>query len=648
MDATEYNQNDLDKISSLRVFNKDFVRDNLFQDNKREGESINPIFYLGDDNIVLQQERDRKLEKEGLLKTASDSELRALVNLEKNKEKNAKRIKDTFFGVHEFRFYNKSDYEKDFSALGLKIKSGESASDFLVNEQDFTSRLEAIKSNKGNKIDLSFVNDSFFNDINLNYLQKEISVSEIIESLRSNPSLSAWVQQGIHFHEGASECKFCGQNLHGNRLEKIKKHFDKTYQDFQSKITEKISSLKEKDNQSNMLCAVIQKLEEKKSNIFSAVTFSEEEKGDTLCLVSGYNESQENIINEGNTLKEALIAEDYTEQINLVEGLVARKTEVSEIRKEIEVLEQLIKEKEKEREDFQLPADELNQDIEFLLGHTDIAFSVIKEKVKQTDGTDQEEVYYQLKRNDEIANYLSEGEKTAISLIYFFKKLKHANEDLLNLILFIDDPISSMDSRLLFGAYAYITSNLSDERDNLVVSQFFISTHNYDLFNLLKKKYGKSSFYMLDLGIESSKRCSVIKPLDPLLRDNDSDYQYLFRMLVEYTKLSIENQRDLVKIYPYPNTGRRVLESFFSFKFPQCNLRDAIYKCSGLDVKEKESLYQFLHNHSHSKNQELLQTFSVGHLEPGVVKENLERILNKIIKVEDKNHYEGLIEKINL
>jgi wobble nucleotide-excising tRNase len=204
-----------------------------------------------------------------------------------------------------------------------------------------------------------------------------------------------------------------------------------------------------------------------------------------------------------------------------------------------------------------------------------------------------------------------------------------------------------MDSQLFFNAYAYIVAGVSDRNRKILPNQVFISTHNYDLFNLLKKKFGDANFYMLDLYSENNKRVSCIKALDTLLRNNDSDYQYLFKKLLDYQKMSDEEKRNLENIYPYPNICRRVLEIFFNFKFPQFSLWDALYKCNELSPQEKEMINEFLHAHSHGNHQSNLRTFSAGYLEPGVVKNVIDLILHKVIEKEDEKHFNGILERIN-
>lgn len=59
-------------------------------------------------------------------------------------------------------------------------------------------------------------------------------------------------------------------------------------------------------------------------------------------------------------------------------------------------------------------------------------------------------------------------------------RLEDRDTDLSNSIIFLDDPISSLDGNHLFNTYAFIKAKLTD------CKQLFVSTHNLDFFNLMK------------------------------------------------------------------------------------------------------------------------------------------------------------------
>lgn len=91
-----------------------------------------------------------------------------------------------------------------------------------------------------------------------------------------------------------------------------------------------------------------------------------------------------------------------------------------------------------------------------------------------------------IKRGDKEAHNLSEGECSLISFCYFIAKI----EDELNgvdhdkLIIYIDDPISSLDNNHIFFMYSLIETIVAKKGQ---YGQLFISTHNLDFLKYLKR-----------------------------------------------------------------------------------------------------------------------------------------------------------------
>lgn len=62
-DGSKLSHIDLENKKNIRVFNKDFIEENIFQDIEQDGRSVRPIYYLGDKKIELIQERKGREEK---------------------------------------------------------------------------------------------------------------------------------------------------------------------------------------------------------------------------------------------------------------------------------------------------------------------------------------------------------------------------------------------------------------------------------------------------------------------------------------------------------------------------------------------------------------------------------------------------------
>ena len=172
---------------------------------------------------------------------------------------------------------------------------------------------------------------------------------------------------------------------------------------------------------------------------------------------------------------------------------------------------------------------------------------------------------FRILRRREKAKNLSEGEKTAIAFSYFLTRLEDKETDIANTIIFIDDPISSLDSAHLYNTFAVIQSKLAP------CKQLFISTHNLEFFNLikewLKKIRGykdKCSFYLIERISKSGEEIADIRELPKTLLDYKSEYHFLFYKIKSFAD---NPTTDFENLFQLPNILRRFLEAFVGFKY---------------------------------------------------------------------------------
>ncbi len=238
------------------------------------------------------------------------------------------------------------------------------------------------------------------------------------------------------------------------------------------------------------------------------------------------------------------------------------------------------------------PAEELNQELRDYLGHAELRL-----EVKETG--------YAIMREHAEAQALSEGEMTAIALLYFLKSLQDRSFDLAKGVVVLDDPVSSLDANALFLAFGFIRARTQD------AAQLFIFTHNFSFFRLVRnwfhhmKGQGKNDisqrpahFYMIECLHDGTKRSSSIRPLDPLLESYESEYHYLFAQI--YREAHATSPTCLAHSYTLPNVARRLLEAFLAFRVPQASGQltqqmDALV----YDEAKKLRILRFLHSHSH-------------------------------------------------
>ena len=171
-----------------------------------------------------------------------------------------------------------------------------------------------------------------------------------------------------------------------------------------------------------------------------------------------------------------------------------------------------------------------------------------------------------------------------ISFCYFVAKLEDTETKGKDLIVYIDDPISSLDSNHIFFVYSLIESILakpfeSDDGSNgYKYEQLFISTHNLDFFKYLKrlshpkrkvvvdgnKKIVPDSEYFI---IEGGKNGSKIVPMPNYLKKYTTEFNYLFHQifLCRDAANAYENHE---RFYSFGNNLRKFLEAFLFYRYP--------------------------------------------------------------------------------
>lgn len=139
-----------------------------------------------------------------------------------------------------------------------------------------------------------------------------------------------------------------------------------------------------------------------------------------------------------------------------------------------------------------------------------------------------DDTYYSLVRDngDLVNNNLSEGEKTFISFLYFYHTIIK-DEDSKKIVV-IDDPISSLDSSILY-VVSSIIKQLVSEKENFNIDQLIISTHNTYFYKEItyRSDNNLTNYYIL----RKNKGISFIKRYkkNPI----NSSYELLWKELEE-------------------------------------------------------------------------------------------------------------------
>lgn len=487
----------------------------------------------------------------------------------------------------------------------------------------------------------------------LDDLLKTSVVSNTIQRLVEHVDIKTWVETGLDLHKrhSANQCEFCGNTITEERTKWLEAHFNDDYKAFQDQLVKADGWLVGQYIQPPMLpatsdfydefrteyskaCAALEKaimalneeiaawhtaLKKKTANPLetglSIESISESSIvafNDAMVAISAtvgkHNHKSGNFKEETDKAKKQLelhyattevkafgYHEKKKEIIDRVSANGTLKTVIAGRDAEIRTLEDSLSNES-------LGADQFNESLHKFLGRGELTLHFNTDK----------KGYEIVRNNTELVDgKLSEGEKTAIAFVYFITKLKENDNKTEDTIVVVDDPVSSFDSNHLFHAYSFLRSN-SDK-----AKQLFVLTHNFTYFKLIRDwfegvnrnrrrmtppKEPNANFYTIEAST-TIPRHSTFKDADASLVNYNSEYHYIFSRLHAYKDNPVLSRDDA---FLTANLARKLLESFFSFKFPKhrndiaqlmsCGLRG----CQLTDEATKEKIYRFINKYSHS------------------------------------------------
>jgi len=677
-DNGELTERNLNVDYPIRVFNEDFIEDNFDWNN--ENSEIEPVLILGKESKelekTLKQKQSEKDNKEKQLKereSEKNGKERDLQNKLTNKASEIRNI----LSITNPREFDRNKLEEAINSIKDNFQE-----QVLGNEEVQTNQ-SIINSQKLDYVSLSNINlklIEFLDDIKT-ILEKKVSSQKIIEKLKQNPTLSQWVRQGIDLHKEETTCQFCGNTLTSERIEELNKHFSEEFDDL-------ITTIKQKENEINNYLTEIDRYSlPDKARFYSEFQNEYENLSSKLNqLKSHYIEIGKKLIDELNKKKEKPFEQIIIEQLinetiendlieivkNIQELIVKHNNKTNSLEEE----KQKAKEKLKFHYTAQFIQDEnyfdKRQEIENLNSEIDKLISEINE-ISQEIKKIEEQIKasaigaqrlnellnkffnddrlkientsngkYKLYRNNQIAKNLSTGERNIISLVYFFAKLEETNFDLSQAVIFIDDPVSSLDSNHIHSVYAFLSEKIKN------INQVFITTHNFDFFNLLKDMYRydledqNGNFYLIKSITNNQYRYSTMEKLPVILYKFKSEYNYLFYKLKEFNDTNDKNNFD--QLYLLPNILRRFFEMYLFMRYPDGKkFKEKAEKFFRNNTSnEKVMALKIMDEYSHEQNPEHSLRFpDITELEKSV-----KFILSEIEK-SDKEHFDALVDSCN-
>ena len=625
----------------VRVFNRDFIEENVFP---VEGGDMPPILVLGSESVEKQRmverlKRDRATVV-ATLASARSSEQAANVKIDRFCIDRAKLIKSDLrtSGQNPYNNYNKTSFLNDANEMV-------GASDSTIHRLTDADHDVLLARHKGaakpRVAELSYALPHFnaIVDRVLELLMTTV-VSSALDTLKGDSTLAAWTRQGLTLHRDrkAEQCLFCDQSLPEQRLDALKEHFNVAYERLIQRINQEIQQLETASEASEaiqipsaaalydhlvpefqscerslrealvaargFLAAAVKALEDKKRRALERIKLELERPpvdGDVVrklnAAIRKHNGECDAFETGGeearSRLAKHMIATELEEFIGLRDAAARATADWRRKKQEVRRLDDQIAKLEREIVEHRQPAEDLNEDLRKYLGHTELCLDI-------------KETGYTITRDGVSARTVSEGETTAIALLYFLKSLQDRRFELAHGVVVLDDPVSSLDANALFLAFGFIREHAGD------AGQLFVLTHNFSFFRQVhnwfrhlnrRGRKGASNrpaqFFMLESAQEDNVRRSAIRGLDPLLAEYESEYQYLFARIHEAATASAS--KDLEGNYALPNMARRMLEAFLAFRQPQVSggLWQKMKEVS-FDEAKKHRILRFLHTHSHS------------------------------------------------
>jgi wobble nucleotide-excising tRNase len=638
VDGAEIGEQDFTTATvPLRVFNRDFVEESVFPVG---GGEVPPIFVVGKESIEKQKRAEElrlvQAEREAEFAQLRSTLQRAERDLEKFCTDQARVIKDTLriSGAGKYNEYDKRAFRTQADEF---VAGGWDVPPQLTDAERDRLLLEHRANPRPRIPEIAYR----FADLlrarqDVAELLATTVTSKAIESLRSDPELGNWVQHGVGIHKARSSesCLFCEQALPGPRMAALEAHFSTQFGELVRRLDELSGSIRSAlksvldlrfpdrsavyehlsdvydaqrqavqsalDVSESVLRRLLHSLEKKRSRAFDPLALDvEAPQLDVMSLdrlnevIRSHNlsstEFQERTASARDKLAADLVVaslDEYSARASAVkaasDAISPLAGKVAELTAEIEALERDIVE-------HQLPADEVNDDLAKYLGHVELRLEVRK-------------TGYVLTRDGVPAQALSEGERTALALLYFLKCLTDRRFDLKNGVVVLDDPVSSLDANALYLAFGFIRQRTQD------AGQLFLFTHNFTFFRQVRNWFdhlnrGKprdsqpARFYMVERVLGVTPRCSAIRRLDPLLCEYESEYHYLFARVSRAA--ADAGPVDLAESYGLPNVCRRLLEMFLAFRQPQPDDLWKKLRKVRFDEAKKVRILRFVHTYSH-------------------------------------------------
>lgn len=664
------------------VYNRDFVQKNFNPSSELKG-----IFTLGEkDNDVLskineEKEKLNQLKEDGIkLKCTLEGEDGAggkkaeLEELELNFEEKCWQVKQrhddkfqgAFVGVRGKKAAFKTKLITEATNNSAELKKIDDLEDRAETVFGETPLAEATILLPNYESLLSLESDPILKKKVIG--KEDVDIAAMIQKLGN----SDWVKQGKVFYEvNDNVCPFCQKTIELSFSESLTDYFDEAFVKDEAAIKSLLINYKTKsEGVQQSLKAIVEtpsrfldteKLKVEKELLDSKISYNLqqiykkqasssqiielESLNNLLAEINNLIVSANNSIREHNKTVSNLAQEKkiltaqiwkflleneikaelatYNSKKNGLQQAIAKlNTQIEQKRTEYKAKDLVIKNLEKNTTSIQPTIDGINDILESF-GFTGFSLEKSEQdrfyKIQRPDGTDAKET-------------LSEGEKTFITFLYFYYLLKGSESETgmtTDRVVVLDDPVSSLDSDILFLVSSLIKGLFDEIRNgNGQIKQIFVLTHNvyfHKEVTFNPKRGDKTLKDETFWTVRKSNQLSIINKhvTNPI----KTSYELLWSevKITDRSNLSIQN------------TLRRILENYFKI----LGGIDPNSICDFFDGKEKlicNSLFSWVNDGSHSAHDDLFVSIDESAID------NYLRVFQQIfIKTGHEAHYKMMM-----
>ncbi len=603
---------------NILVYNQDFVSANFQDYGKLKG-----VFTVGEQNIQIQNDIAAKT----ALKSEQDA-LEARLSAEKERKEMAKgtlrgnfqescwdktkRIRELFDATQDgykrkAQFADKvlqikNPTEHDIKELQTLYETAFDPNARTYREFQLLGRVTRLQGSNGNEL-----------------LSKPITSSGETDFSRFIKALNAtdWVRQGYeHFADTPDgKCPYCQQKLPYDFEEQIAACFDGQYQedidnlrqfydDYQSDMQGFIDvlhcnlqdvlpkiNIKEYMDKLTLLEKLVdgnlQKIAAKINEPSSVITLDNEAvktvREELSALIVEFNK----LIQANNAVvsaKQKSQAECKTKVWELIafilQSVVASyKTSMMNLDGEIMALTKQINDARSASRTFEMEIADLNKKIVSTAPTIKSINSLLRDSGFQgfslREKRGQQNVYEVVRQDGQVAENLSEGERNFIAFLYFYHLVRgsHSNADVSkDKIVVIDDPVSSLDSSVLFIVSTLVremievcynnVSYLDNQVQGDYIKQIFILTHNVYFHREITynqtKRFKCVSFFIVNKTSNNSSVRLCVRQSQKIPTENEN-----YNPVVNSYAALWSEYREVDTAIPVLNVIRRILEYYF-------------------------------------------------------------------------------------